>query len=1040
MDTLRKQSDTLRVCNVLRSAEAGAFQLADRYVELTMTSTVRDRRLVEHELLARGRDHEERREEHLRTELEKIRIDQLFQSSFSRSKSKPGSSAAVAGVPGIGKTTMVQKIVHDWAMGKIYQQFQFVFRFRFRDLNTVNCIINLWNLILIFYPYLRNVLGELWKDPEKLLFIFDGLDEFKDKIDFADGRRDTEAQRNCTDPEFRCKVSDIVYSLIQRKLLPGCSVLVTTRPTALHLLEKADVGVWAEILGFDGEEREKYFHRCFEDQTVAAAVFKHVRENEILYTLSYNPSYCSILAQALGPFFTQRGRDLRRVPRTITQVYSFYISNILKNHSRKIENPRDVLLRVGQMAFRGVLEQKIVFTDGDLISYDLRNSQFLSGFLGELLERQDSAHCVVYTFPHLTVQEFVAALGQFLTPGPGDALKHLAEADEATDGRFEIFLRFVAGFTFPDSAEPLEEIVGPLPQQTTCQVTGWVKEKAARQIEKAKGDSGNRGLLNAMHYLFESQNRELVQATMGSVVKLSFSYLRLSPNDCAVLSHIITFCGVIKSLNLQNCHILCEGFQQLGPGLQKCQELRLAERPLENSQMKQLSAALKKPGCKMQKMRLDSNSLTASSSEDLVTVVSTIRSLTELELGYNKLGDAGVRRLLRATLSHPKCKIQKLGNLSTSALNITKDLACTAICGQEPHRTITLWLLAALLRGPAWCSEAVRSGPGRARYRRHSPHARSVSAFQYSTVFHEIPAPPSELQRGQAQNLQTHSDPRLTRRVPPVSVVCCASRSGAVRVRSKGEGGSGKRWKDIDIASALSTNRSLKTLNLGSNELRDSGIKLVAEALRRPNCKIQTLGLWAVGLTASCADDLVSTLTTNDSLTELELGFNDLGDSGVERLCSALRKPQCRLQELGLDNNGLTVSCVKELASALRMNTSLLRLNLGFNHLGNSGVNLLWEALDVRECKLQELRLRAVGLTDSCAEDLLSIFDSNTSLKSLDLNSNAFTDRSIPALRRLILNRNSLEHIQLVGNKFTSGGETQLRLLQGIRNRLSVFV
>ncbi|XP_072132687.1 NACHT, LRR and PYD domains-containing protein 3-like [Mobula birostris] len=915
-DTLLAQTGTLRVSTVLKSAAAGAFQLIDRYVELTIIFTVRDRRLVEHELLARGRDHEEWREEHLRTELEKIRTDQLFQSSFSRTKSQTGCSAAVAGVPGIGKTTMVQKIVNDWATGKIYQQFQFVFRFRFRDLNTINCTINLWNLVLIFYPYLTNVLGELWKDPEKLLFIFDGLDEFKDRIDFADGRRDTDPQRKCTDPEFRCKVSDIVYNLIQHKLLPGCSVLVTTRPTALYLLEKADISVWAEILGFEGKEREEYFHRCFEDQTVAAAVFKHVRENEILYTMSYNPSYCCILALALGPFFMQSGRDLRRVPRTVTQVYSYYISNILKNHGREIESPRDVLLRVGQMAFTGVLEQKIVFTDGDLISYNLRNSQFLSGFLGELLERQDSAQSVVYTFPHLTVQEFVAALGQFLTPGPKDALEHLAEANKTTDGRFEIFLRFVAGFTFPGSAEPLEEVLGTLPRQTTLQVTGWVEEKIARQIEKAKGDSGNRGLLNAMHYLFESQNRELVQATMGSVVTLSFSYLKLTPNDCAVLSHVIAFCGVIKRLDLQNCHILCEGFQQLGPGLQKCQELRMAKNPLGNSQMKQLSDALVKPGCKMQKMRLDNNSLTASSSEDLVTVVSTIRSLTELELGYNKLGDSGVRKLLRATLSHPECKIQKLG-LSFNCL--------TPACAQ-------------------------------------------------------------------------------------------------------------------DIASALSANRSLKTMNLGSNDLRDSGIKLVAAALRGPNCKIQKLGLWAVGLTAACAEDLVSTLTASDSLTELELGFNHLGDSGVERLCSALRKPQCQLQELGLDNNGLTLSCVKELASALKRNTSLLRLDLGFNRLGDSGVSLLWQALNVRECKLQGLRLRAVGLTDSCTEHLLSVLEFNSSLKALDLSSNAFTDGSIPAIRRLIMNRNSLENIQLVGNQFTSGGEKQLQLLQGIRNKLSVFV
>ncbi|XP_055487880.1 NACHT, LRR and PYD domains-containing protein 3-like [Leucoraja erinacea] len=283
------------------------------------------------------------------------------------------------------------------------------------------------------------MLGEVWKNPEGLLFIFDGLDEFKDGIDFADSRRDTEPKHQCPDPEWWCEVSDIVYSLIQHKLLPGCSVLVTTRPTALHLLKKAAISVWAEILGFVGEERKEYFTRYFEDQTVAAAVFKHVKENEILYTMSYNPSYCWILGLTLGPFFTQTHRGPQQVPKTITQLYCYFIYNILKNHGREIESLREVLLKLGQMAFTGVAEKKIVFTDEDLVKYNLQPSQFLSGFLMELLEREDSARSVVYTFPHLTIQEFVVALAQFMTPDPGNIKTLLIEAHGMIDGRLKYF-------------------------------------------------------------------------------------------------------------------------------------------------------------------------------------------------------------------------------------------------------------------------------------------------------------------------------------------------------------------------------------------------------------------------------------------------------------------------------------------------------------------------------------------------------------------------------------------------------------------------
>ncbi|XP_067833947.1 NACHT, LRR and PYD domains-containing protein 12-like [Heptranchias perlo] len=675
-ETLRVQTETLRVNTILMKDKVKIFQLVTLYTELTVISTVRDRTLVEHELLARGRDHEEWRKKHLQRELEKIRTDQLFHSSFSRSstwlqkmkstvkRSNSGSSAAVSGVAGIGKTTMVQKIVYDWATGKIYPHFQFVFSFKFRDLNAINCRINLRNLILDLYPYFGNILGELWKNPERLLFIFDGLDEFKDSIDFDNHQINTEADYICTDPEDWCEVSDIVYSLIQHKLLPGCSVLVTSRPTALHLLEKAEISVWAEILGFVGEERKEYFNKFFEDQSVAAAVFKHVEENELLYTMCYNPSYCWILGLSLGPFFTQRDRKQQRVPRTITQLYSYYIYNILKNHGREIESPRDVLLKIGEMAFTGVSEKKIVFRNGDLIKNNLQPSQFLSGFMMELLERDGSAQSVVYTFPHLTIQEFVAALAQFLTPDPGDIGKLLSEAHSKEDGRFEIFLRFVVGLSSSQSARPLEEFLGPFLHQTICRVIDWVKEKVEGQIGNTESQTGKRDLLNTFHYLFESQNKTLAQATVGSLETLAFGHLdsrralRLTPIDCAVLSHVIGFCDTIKHLNLQNCSIRYEGLQRLGPALHKCQVLRLGRNELGDSGVKLLSAALRNPDCKIEELELWDNDLTASCIEDLASALSTNRSLMDLNLNKNKLGDSV--KLLTAALRNPDCKIQNL--------------------------------------------------------------------------------------------------------------------------------------------------------------------------------------------------------------------------------------------------------------------------------------------------------------------------------------------------------------------------------------------
>ncbi|XP_032871864.1 NACHT, LRR and PYD domains-containing protein 14-like isoform X1 [Amblyraja radiata] len=229
-----------------------------------------------------------------------------------------------------------------------------------------------------------------------------------------------------------------------------------------------------------------------------------------------------------------------------------------------------------------------------------------------------------------------------------------------TDGRFEVFLRFVAGLSSPRAAWILEEFLGKFPHQTICRVSDWVKGEVKRPIRNAASEFGKRRLLNTMHYLFESQSPVLAQQTLGSVETLSFSGLGLTPIDCAVLSHAIRLCDTIKRLDLQSCHIQCEGLQRLGPVLHKCQHLGLGDNDLGDSGVKLVSAALRNPGCKIHTLRLDSVGLTDSGAEDLVSTLSTNRSLTGLYLTHNSLTDRCVPALRRLILNLPSLELIRL--------------------------------------------------------------------------------------------------------------------------------------------------------------------------------------------------------------------------------------------------------------------------------------------------------------------------------------------------------------------------------------------
>ncbi|XP_059816412.1 NACHT, LRR and PYD domains-containing protein 12-like [Hypanus sabinus] len=237
------------------------------------------------------------------------------------------------------------------------------------------------------------------------------------------------------------------------------------------------------------------------------------------------------------------------------------------------------------------------------------------------------------------------------------------------------------------TARGLEEFLGPFPHETTCRVIDWVKEEVKRQSGNTKSEAGKRSLLNTLHYLYESQNRRLAQDALGSVETLSFRGMTLTPIDCAVLSHVIGFCDTIKHLDLQYCHIQCEGIQRLGPGLHKCQELSLGWNDLGDSGVKLVSEALRNPECKIQKLGQRDVDLTDSGAEDLASTLSTSPLLTSLYLGENSLTDLSVPALRRLILTLPSLeRIWLWGNRFSE----TGEEELSSLQGVRPGLTVIL--------------------------------------------------------------------------------------------------------------------------------------------------------------------------------------------------------------------------------------------------------------------------------------------------------------------------------------------------------------
>ncbi|XP_050959773.1 NLR family CARD domain-containing protein 3 [Labeo rohita] len=157
-----------------------------------------------------------------------------------------------------------------------------------------------------------------------------------------------------------------------------------------------------------------------------------------------------------------------------------------------------------------------------------------------------------------------------------------------------------------------------------------------------------------------------------------------------------------------------------------------------------------------------------------------------------------------------------------------------------------------------------------------------------------------------------------------------------------------------------SSNSVLRELDLSNNDLNHSGVKHLTDGLKSPTCQLEILRLCGCNLTAQSCESLSSALQSSKAniLRELDLSNNDLQDSGVKLLSDGLKSPNCQLEILGLSGCMVTEKGCRYMFSALSSNPSHLReLDLSYNHPGDSGVKLLTEKLLDSTCSLDKLNV-----------------------------------------------------------------------------------
>ncbi|KAM9834912.1 uncharacterized protein ACBT44_014828 isoform 2-T4 [Syngnathus typhle] len=807
-------------------------------------------------------------------EEESIQPCDIFQSQ------EPLRTMLTVGFAGIGKTFLVRKFVLDWASRETNTDVDFIFPLAFRELNLEEeKSFSLAELIRLFVreseaiKLLDHILVSLQESANhhyqsseiKILFVLDGLDESRLKLDLSDERKKR------LDVTRAYPVEVLLAHLIKGNLLPCARVWITTRPQAAHDIPPRLVDGKTEVKGFSDSQRLDYFRKRFPNDE--EDVIKHIQKPRTIFLMCHLPIFCRLTATVL-----QDCRDAgKELPETLTEMYTeFLLYHLDKSKERDSQKSTEYVKALAKLAFQHLMKKQQIFYESDLRESGLddpqgaKHSGVFTVVFKEAHPLKKYQQGKMFQFIHLTVQEYLAALYVMMSLFQDNKnvlddsrllwkRKPLAEVHEAairlaseSEGNLDLFLRFLLGLSLQCNQDLLGELL-KVPENYrhgNAETVRLIKERIERNSPEEN--------INLFYCLKELKDESLLEQiqqylkggglstedlppTMWSALVFflrasdeamsCFELWKYAPSEKGLLMLLPVVKASQKSA-LQDCKLRKKSYEALASVLSSSRTLReldLGLNDLCDDGLEALAAELAKPQCTLQVLRLWNCKLSKKSCEALASVLSSSRTLSHLDLNRNNLCDDGLEALA-AGLAKPQCTLQVL-----------------------------------------------------------------------------------ELQR------------------------CKLSKKSCEA-----------------LASVLSSPGSLRELDLGFNDLRDDGLEALAAGLAKPQCTLQVLRLWNCKLSKKSCEALASILSSPGSLRELELGCNDLSDDELEALATGLAKPQCTLQILGLGWCKIgTRGCVS-LAKALRSNPShLQQLNLWLNDIGEEGKRALEEVQMDSRCSVK---------------------------------------------------------------------------------------
>ncbi len=484
------------------------------------------------------------------TQETQINCNDIFKPSPGQDK--PIRTVLTKGVAGIGKTVSVQKFILDWTEGKANQDVHFIFPLPFRELNLIQKTLSLVDLLNQLHTETKEIKSADY-DEYKVMFILDGLDECRLRLDFQNNRR-------LSDVTESASVDVLLTNLIKGNLLPSALLWITSRPAAANQIPPECVHQVTEVRGFHDPQKEEYFRKRINDQSLADRIVTHIRSSRSLFIMCHIPVFCWISAAVLERMMGKS--ESAEIPKTLTQMFTHFLIFQTKLKTQKYDGKyeidsdqvRNTILSLGKLAFEQLEKGNLIFYEEDLkeSGIDVREVSVYSGVCTQIFREEFGLQLgKVYSFVHLSIQEFLAALFKLLSfsqqntglmnvfrsPITSLLKGEVDKALQSQNGHWDLFLRFLLGLSLESNQILIQGLLRKTVSSSDInqETAGYIKQKIRDNPSPEKS-------INLFHCLNELNDRSLEQEVQTYLSRRSdnrLSGVTLSPAQWSALVFVL---------------------------------------------------------------------------------------------------------------------------------------------------------------------------------------------------------------------------------------------------------------------------------------------------------------------------------------------------------------------------------------------------------------------------------------------------------------------------------------------------------------------